>query len=127
RAKTLGVIDPAALTERTTLLRDVRNHLAAPAARRTQPSGAEPRPTRRIDGPLVYSITERFTDEEREFFKERFGANHRALAEGLLNHCDGTKTPLDIALLLSLDARTVVDVGDVRRGIALLEKTGYVA
>ena len=127
RAKTLGIIGPAALAERTTLLGDVRNHLAAPAARRTQPRGAEPRPTHRIDGPLVYSITERFSDEEREFFKERFGASHRALAEGLLNHCDGTKTPLDIALLLSLDAGTVVDVDDVRRGIGLLQKTGYVA
>ena len=126
RAKTLGIIGQAALAERTTLLRDVRRHLGAPSASRTRHGDAEPRPTRRIDGPLVYSITERFTDEEREFFKERFGANHRALAEGLLNHCDGTKTPLDIALLLSLDAGAVVDVDDVRRGIALLEKTGYV-
>jgi hypothetical protein len=74
----------------------------------------------------VYSITDRFTEDERVFFKERFGANHRALAEGLLNHCDGTKTPLDIALLLSLDAGTLVDVDDVRRGLALYQKAGYV-
>ncbi len=126
RAKTLGIIGHAALAERTTLLRDARRHLGAPSSSRTRPGDAEPRPTRRVDGPLVYSITERFTDEEREFFKERFGANHRAPAEGLLNHCDGTKTPVDIALLLSLDAGTVVEADDVRRGIALLEKAGYV-
>jgi hypothetical protein len=89
--------------------------------------GEEERPTRRIDGPLVYTITDRFTDEERVFFKERLGANHRALAEGLLNHCDGTQTSLDIALLLSLDAGAVVSVDDVRRGIALYRKAGYVA
>jgi hypothetical protein len=86
----------------------------------------EKRPTRRIDGPLVYSITDRFTDEERAFFKDRLGGNHRALAEGLLNHCDGKRTPTDIALALSLDSGAVVNVNDVRRGLALYRKTGYV-
>jgi hypothetical protein len=74
----------------------------------------------------VYSITDRFTDEERVFFKDRLGANHRALAEGLLNHCDGKRAPTDIALALSLDAGTLVPVDDVRRGVALYRKAGYV-
>jgi hypothetical protein len=126
RAKSLSIIGSAALVDRSALLRDVRNHLAAPAATRPRQEEEEPRPARRIDGPLVYSITDRFTEDERVFFKERLGVNHRSLAEGLLNHCDGTKTPLDIALLLSLDAGTLVDVDDVRRGVDLYRKAGYV-
>ncbi len=126
RAKSLSIIGPAALAHRSGLLRDVRNHLAAPSASRPRREDSESRPARRIDGPLVYSIIDRFTEDERVFFKERFSANHRALAEGLLNHCDGTKAPLDIALLLSLDAGTLVDVDDVRRGIELYRKAGYV-
>jgi len=117
----------AALADRSAMLRDVRNHLASPAATRPRREGEESCPARQIDGPLVYSMTDRLREDEAAFFKEKFGANHRAAAEGLLNHCDGTTPPLDIALLLSLDAGAVVDVDDVRRGIELLRKTGYVA
>ncbi len=127
RAKSLSIIGSAALADRSAMLRDVRNHLASPAATRPRREGEESCPARQIDGPLVYSMTDRLREDEAAFFKEKFGANHRAAAEGLLNHCDGTTPPLDIALLLSLDAGAVVDVDDVRRGIELLRKTGYVA
>ncbi len=128
RARTLDSAGPAAQSERAGLLRAVRVHLqpALPKARRL-PEDDEACPTRRVDGPLVYSITNAFTDEERVFFKERLGANHRALAEGLLNHADGTKTPLDIAFTLSLDAGGVVPVEDVRRGLDLYRKAGVIA
>jgi hypothetical protein len=128
RARTLRSVGSRKQTKRVALLRAIRGELSTSrdvAASGPQPD--EPRPTRQVDGPLAYAVTERFTDEEREFFKDRFGANHRALAAGLLNHCDGTKTPSDIALLLSLDAGRAVDIDDVRRGIELLRKTGYVA
>jgi hypothetical protein len=129
RANTLASIDGQRRGALADVLQRARGALG-PASSRSRTStmeGEEERPTRRIDGPLVYTITDRFTDEERVFFKDRLGANHRALAEGLLNHCDGTQTPLDIALLLSLDAGAVVRVDDVRRGIALYRKAGYVA
>jgi len=129
RANTLASIGGQRRGALDDVLRRTRGALgpASSGSRVSALEGEEERPTRRIDGPLVYSITDRFTDEERSFFKERLGANHRALAEGLLNHCDGTKTPLDIALLLSLDAGAIVPVDDVLRGIALYRKTGYVA
>ncbi len=128
RAQTLPCVRSAAQEERAALLHSVRQHVAPPSGpRRPLPKDGESLPTRRIDGPLVYSITERFTEEERAFFKERFGASHRAAAEGLLNHCDGATSPRDIALLLALDAGSIFGVDDVRRGIALLEKAGYVA
>jgi hypothetical protein len=122
---------PALSRERCTALVDIlRRTRAALGVRPAESSpdresGAE-RPVRRLDGPLVYTIGERWSEEEREFFKGRFGTNHRALAEGLLNHCDGSNTLLDIALLLSLDAGALIDSDDVRRGILLLRKAGYV-
>ncbi len=124
RARTLIGVAPESEAERSALLRSVRDQLSAPLS--TRRDATEPRPTRRLDGPLVYSVTERWEDEDREFFREQFGANHRAAAAGLLNHCDGTKTPLEIALLLSLDAGRIVDVDHVRRGIELYRKAGYV-
>jgi hypothetical protein len=129
RANTLASIDGQRRGALVDVLQRARGALgpASSGSRTCAMEGEEERPTRRIDGPLVYTITDRFTDEERVFFKDRLGANHRALAEGLLNHCDGTQTPLDIALLLSLDAGAVVSVDDVRRGIALYHKAGYVA
>jgi hypothetical protein len=128
RANTLASIDGQRRAALVDVLQRTRGALGpASSGSRTSATEGEERPTRRIDGPLVYSITDRFTDEERVFFKDRLGANHRALAEGLLNHCDGTKTPLDIALLLSLDAGGIVPVDDVLRGIALYRKAGYVA
>ncbi len=128
RANTLASIDGRRRGALVDVLRRTRGALgpASSGSRVSVLKGEEERPTRRIDGPLVYSITDRFTDEERVFFKDRLGANHRALAEGLLNHCDGTQTPLDIALVLSLDAGTLVPVDDVRRGLALYRKAGYV-
>jgi len=80
---------------------------------------------RAIDGPLVYAVTDRFDEEEREFFKETLSANHRALAEGLLNLCDGTRMAEEIALRLSLDLGRILAVSDVMRGIELLAKAGY--
>jgi hypothetical protein len=128
RAHTLDSMGPAAQSERAGFLRAARLHLEPPGPRAQRlPEEDERRPVRRVDGPLVYSITDEFTEEERTFFKERLGANHRALAEGLLNHCDGTKTPLDIALTLTLDAGGLVSVEDVRRGIDLYRKAGCVA
>jgi len=128
RANTLTSIDGQRRAALADVLQRTRGALgpASSGSRTTAMEGEEERPTRRIDGPLVYSITDRFTDEERVFFKDRLGANHRALAEGLLNHCDGTKLPLDIALLLSLDAGAVVNADDVRRGVALYRKAEYV-
>jgi hypothetical protein len=129
RANTLASIDGQRRGALVDVLQRARGALgpASSGSRTSTMEGEEERPTRRIDGPLVYTITDRFTDEERVFFKDRLGANHRALAEGLLNHCDGTKRPLDIALLLSLDAGAIVNVDVVRRGIALYRKAGYVA
>jgi hypothetical protein len=128
RANTLASIDGQRRGALVDILRRTRGALGAASSGSCVSAleGEEERPTRRIDGPLVYSITDRFTDEERIFFKERLGANHRALAEGLLNHCDGSKTPLDIALALSLDAGVIVPVDDVLRGLALYRKAGYV-
>jgi hypothetical protein len=128
RANTLAPISAARRGALVDVLERTRRALGpAPAGSRTSAvGGEEERPARRIDGPLVYSITERFTDEERVFFKDRLGANHRALAEGLLNQCDGTKTAVDIALLLSLDAGVIVPVDDVHQGVALYRKAGYV-
>ena len=60
------------------------------------------------------------------FFKEKLSANHRALAEGLLALCDGSRTARQIALQLSLDAGRLVPVEDIDEGIALLRKVGCV-
>jgi len=127
RTRTFHAIDASAQAARADLLRAIREHVrrVPPSPRGARDDG--PRPVRRIDGPLVYSITDRFTEEERTFFKEHLGGDHRALAEGLLNHCDGTKTTPDIALLLSLDANRLVPVEDVERGVELYRKVGYVA
>jgi hypothetical protein len=91
--------------------------------------GVEPtdEPRRIVDGPLVYSVTDRLDDDEREFFKERLSANHRALAEGLLNLCDGARSPREIALRLSLDVGSPVSEETAEGGIALLRKVGYVS
>jgi len=113
--------------ERAQALRAIRRHLDGRERTAELPEDAEPRPRRRIDGPLVYTITDAFSEEDRAFFKERLGGNHRALAEGLLNHCDGTKTPLEISLVLSLDAGRLVPVDDVRRGLGLYRRAGYIA
>jgi hypothetical protein len=128
RANTLTSISGSRRAALVDVLQRTRGALgpAASGSRVIALGDDEERPTRCIDGPLVYSITDGFTDDERAFFKERLGANHRALAEGLLNHCDGTHTPTDIALALSLDAGAIVPIDDVRRGIALYRKAGYV-
>lgn len=110
-------------------LRGLRDHFAAflpPAGQRTARAHAE-RPTRRVDGPLVYAVTDSFTEEEARFFKDKLSANHRALAEGLLSLCDGQRTAAQIALQLSLDIGHLIPAEDVEAGIALLRKAGYVA
>lgn len=125
RSRTVVAVGAERETERAVALRAVREHLG-PTPSHPLRGEEEPRPRRRIDGPLVYTITERFSDDEARFFKEAFGSRHRAPAEALLNHCDGTRTPLDIALLLSLDADDAVEVETVQHGIELLRKAGYV-
>ena len=87
---------------------------------------AERKPNRIVDGPLVYVVTERLDEEERAFFKETLSAEHRAVAEGLLGLCDGTRTVEEIALQLSLDFDRILSLDDMTRGIALLVKVGYV-
>jgi len=110
------------------ILREIADRLIAslpePAARGVEDPSLRPR--RLIDGPLLYAVTERFDDEEEAFFKERLSANHRALVEGILNLCDGSHTAEEIALQLSLDFGRIVPADDVKRGIELLEKAGYV-
>ncbi len=96
-----------------------------PAVDSSRNGGPSDHPRRSIDGPLVYAVTDRFDEEEREFFKETLSANHRALAEGLLNLCDGTRMAEEIALRLSLDLGRILAVSDVMRGIELLAKAGY--
>jgi len=91
----------------------------------TTPLG-EGRPIRTTDGPLPYAVTACFDDEERDFFKRAFGAHHRGPASSLFNLCDGTRTPSEIALQLTLDFDRPVPVDDVVRGIDLLEKAGVV-
>ncbi|MEN6370244.1 MAG: DUF4910 domain-containing protein [Thermotogota bacterium] len=110
-------------------LRGVRDHFAAflsPTNPRLAKTHAES-PTRRIDGPLVYAVTDFFTEEETRFFKDRLSANHRALAEGLLALCDGSRSASQIALQLSLDVGRLIPAEDVEAGVALLRKVGYVA
>jgi len=85
-----------------------------------------PRPLRAIDGPLVYAVTDRLNEEETAFFKEKLSDNHRAMAEGVLNLCDGTRTVEDIAMRLSLDFDRGVAAEDVERAVSLLAKVGYV-
>jgi hypothetical protein len=113
---------------RAAALRAARDELGAGLPTKRDPAEAgAPRPRRQLDGPLVYTVAERFSEEEAAFFKEKFSANHRAPAEALLNHCDGTRTPRDIALLLSLDAGAPMRIEDVERGLELCRKAGYVA
>jgi hypothetical protein len=85
------------------------------------------RPRRIVDGPLVYSVTDRFNDEERAFFKDELSANHRALIEGLLNLSDGTLTTREIARRLTLDVGSPVEQDVVEKGAALLRKARYLA
>lgn len=109
-------------------LRGLRDHFSAflpPVSRRTAGKPTE-RPTRRVDGPLVYAVTDFFTDEEARFFKDKLSANHRALAEGLLALCDGRRTASEIALQLSLDVGRMIPAEDVEAGVVLLRKAGYV-
>ena len=108
------------------ILHEIADRLVAPLPKGGTSGYAGVRPRRLIDGPLLYAVTDRFDDEEKEFFKERLSANHRALAEGLLNLCDGSHTIGDIALQLSLDLGRIVPAEDVEWGIGLLEKAGYV-
>jgi aminopeptidase YwaD len=98
-------------------------------AERPEPLQADPAaaPKRRMDGPLVYSVTDLFDEEERDFFKEKLSANHRALIESLLNLCDGRRSMREIGLRLSLDVGAPIDAETVERGIALLKKAGYVS
>jgi len=88
-------------------------------------TGAERKPKRTVDGPLVYIVTERFDDDELAFFKEKLSAEHRAVAESLLGLCDGTRTVEEIALQLMLDFDRIIALDDVSRGIDLLVKVGY--
>jgi len=109
------------------ILRAVKESMTTrPKGGASTSEAAGSRPKRLIDGPLVYSITERFTEEENEFFKEKLSANHRALVESLLNLCDGTRSANDIALQLSLDAGQIVPTEDIVRGIELLASVGYI-
>ena len=108
------------------ILRAVKESLAArPEGDASTSEAAGSRPNRRVDGPLVHSITEKFTDEENEFFKEKLSANHRALVESLLNLCDGTHDTREIALFLTLDFGRPFSVADTERSIELLAKAGY--
>jgi len=130
RLESLGRIvpDPSGFAEFASgILKEVADRLTSslPAGEPGEDAGIRPR--RLIDGPLLYAVTERFTDEEKEFFKERLSANHRALVEGLLNLSDGRRTAGEIALRLSLDLGRIVPTGDIERGIELLAKAGYVA
>jgi len=111
------------------LLRQIADHSISPLSERGAGGTEAPslRPRRLIDGPLLYAVTDRFDDEEKAFFKERLSASHRALVEGLLNLCDGSRTAEEIALQLSLDLGRIVPTSDIERGIELLEKAGYVA
>jgi len=87
-------------------------------------SGA--RPTRIVDGPLVYTVTERLDEEENAFFRETLAAEHRAVAESLLGLCDGTRSIEEIALQLALDFERPFSIEEVDRGVQLLAKAGYV-
>lgn len=89
-------------------------------------TGAERKPKRIVDGPIVYAVTERLDEEEKTFFKEKLSAEHRAIAESLLGLCDGTRMVEEIALQLMLDFDRVFAMEDVARGIDLLVKVGYV-
>lgn len=124
RSRSVRAIGRVGQEERARLLRSVRDSLAPRSPRGRDDRGLRPR--RKTDGPLVYDLGGEVAEEERAFFKERFGANHRASAEGLVNHCDGTATVDDIAGFLSLDSGRSVPPDDVRRGIAFLEAAGVV-
>jgi hypothetical protein len=110
-------------------LREVHRHLTASVPRadaRHEPRDDVPRPIRAIDGPLVYTVTESFDEEEKAFFDDKLSPHHRAVAECLLNLCDGTRTVEEIALRLSLDFGRILAVRDVERGVELLGKAGYI-
>jgi hypothetical protein len=134
RSRTAAALDPGErmtrlLDRHESFLRELRNHVAGflPPAGSSGAKALGERPRRRIDGPLVYAVTDDFTEEEARFFKDKLSANHRALAEGLLSLCDGTRTAGQIALQLSLDVDRLVPLEDVAAGVALLRKAGYVA
>jgi aminopeptidase YwaD len=126
----LGVDERKArlLDKHLAVLRGLQDHLAQvlPRAERSALPPDPERPRRRMDGPLVYAVTDSFTESEARFFKDKLSAHHRALVEGLLALCDGRRTAQHIALQLSLDAGRLVPVEDVEGGIALLRKAGYV-
>ncbi|MDD4904181.1 MAG: DUF4910 domain-containing protein [Candidatus Bipolaricaulis sp.] len=106
-------------------LRELRNHYAGFAGGAARGTDGD-RPRRAVDGPLVYAVTDLLNDSELQFFKDKLSANHRALAEGLLALCDGSRTARQIALQLSLDAGRLVPVEDIDEGIALFRRVGYV-
>lgn len=85
-----------------------------------------PLPRRACDGPFLHSLVDTLRPEDKAFFDETLSANHGALLESLLNLCDGTRTPVDISLQLSLDAGRIVPVPDVERAITLLQEVGYI-
>ena len=117
------------LADHVTLLRAVREHLGPSSSPigASETRGDAERPKRCVDGPLVYAFTEKLTEEEGEFFKEKLSANHRAMIEALLELCDGEHTPTEIAFQLSLDVGRIVPVEDVVQGIRILRKVEYVA
>ncbi len=113
------------LNRHQTVMQAVHGRLlqALPAAEGRSLEGSHPH--RVIDGPLVYAITDRFDDDDLQFFKEKLSDRHRALVESLLNLCDGTRSVTEIALRCSLDAGRWVPVEDVERAVTLLSKVGY--
>jgi hypothetical protein len=119
----------AHLERHEAVLREVHGHLVGFLSRiGAQRNGENKKthPTRVIDGPLVYAVTESLDEQEKDFFKEKMSLNHRAMAEGLLNLCDGQRSSEEIAVHLSLDFQRIVAIEDVDKGIELLEKAGYV-
>jgi hypothetical protein len=82
-------------------------------------------PRRALDGPVRFTIVDRFTEEEKAFFDEKLSANHRAVVESLVNLCDGTLDIREIALCLTLDFDRPFSVADTERSVELLAKAGY--
>jgi hypothetical protein len=108
------------------VLRHLRDSLSPgnTSAEPIPPSG--PAPRRACDGPFLPSLADTLGPEDKAVFDETLSANHGALVESLLNLCDGTRSPAEIAHLLSLDVDRIVPAADVERAVAVLETLGYI-
>ncbi|MEW5825828.1 MAG: DUF4910 domain-containing protein [Candidatus Bipolaricaulota bacterium] len=124
RARSVRGIEPRRASEREGVLRTLRAHLGP--AREPDDEDEGRCPLRRVDGPLIYALGARLSEEENAFFKETFGDHHRAAAEGLLNLSDGTLTATSIARRLTLDGGRLFTREDVERGVDALETAGIV-